>query len=214
MGQLLWILFFATYFLFIYLLFNPPIFSGWVIVSLILFFINHLISFIYYLKKDKNKEELAKNLIKITSYRIAVIHMTIWLTALFSHFISKTKFSFNLMALIILFILKTPVDIYFHNKEHQTIDDIQKEKNETINKIKQNKAIVKSIKERVISPEENRKYIILTVILFVLFILPALFGIIGTILWTIYFVVYLFLMIKPIPKNMEIKKKNESSRKS
>ena len=134
-GQLTWILFFGAYFLFIYILFNPPIFNFWINITIIFFFINHLISFIYYLKKDEEKEELAKDLIKITGYRIIVIHMTIWLTGLFLHSSSNTKFSFNLMALIVLFIFKTPVDIYFHNKEHETTQEIQEEKNKIINNL-------------------------------------------------------------------------------
>jgi len=208
-GQLTWVLFFGAYFLFIYLLFNPPILSIWMIIVLILFFINHLISFIYYFKKDENKEELAKDLIKITGYRIIVIHMTIWLSGLFLHFISKTGLSFNLVALILLLILKTPVDIYFHNKEHETVEDIQKEKKEITNKIEESDAIVKAIKEIKISPQENRKHIILTIILFVFFIFPLFFGIIGTIIWVIYFVIYLSLMIKPIPKEIRESIKNK-----
>jgi len=196
--QITWIFFYGFYFLCFWLLFKPPIFSFGIITVIILFFINHLISFIYYLKKEANKEQLAQTLTKITGYRFVVIHMTIWLTGLFTHFISKTDFSFNLIALIVLFILKTPVDIYFHNKEHETTEDIQKEKNETINKIKQNDAIVKSIKERVISPEEKRRNVILTIFLFVFFIFPIFLGIIGLLIWFIYFLIYLAIMIKPI----------------
>ncbi len=196
--QISWILFYGFYFLVFWLLFKAPIFSLGTITVIILFFINHLISFIYYLKKDTNKEQLAQTLTKITGYRFVVIHTTIWLTGLFSHFISKTEFSFNLIALIILCILKTPVDIYFHNKEHQTIEDIYKEKKEIVNKIKKNEEIVKSIKERVISPEEKKRNIILTIFLFVFFILPLFFGIIGILIWFIYFLIYLKLIIKPI----------------
>lgn len=209
-SQFSWILFFGVYFLFIYLLFNPPIFNFWINITIISFFINHLISFIYYLKKNEEKEELAKNLIKITGYRIIVIHMTIWLTGLFLYSSSNTKFSFNLMALIVLFIFKTPVDIYFHNKEHETMQEIQEEKNRIINKIEENEKIIKSIKEdnQLISPEENKRNLTIIIIFIAsFFILPLFFGKIGVLIWLIMFAFVAFWIINRKSKKLEINKK-------
>lgn len=119
--QLTWFFVFAFFLFFIGELFKPPVFDHGMITGICLFFINHLFSFIYYLKKDneEKKEQSAKDLTRILAYRFLVILATIWLIGFILKFIVKNDFSFNLVALIILFLLKTSVDVYFHDKEHK-----------------------------------------------------------------------------------------------
>lgn len=119
--QITWFIVFAFYLFFIGKVFKPPIFDFGTITGICLFFINHLFSFIYYLKKDnaEKKEQLAQDLVKIIAYRFLVIHAIIWLIGFILKFIVKNDFSFNLVALIILFVLKTLVDVYFHDEEHK-----------------------------------------------------------------------------------------------
>ncbi len=100
-------------------------------LGILIFFINHLISFIVNFKTDSEKEETIKELM-ITPYlrttpMIVVFLFGLWLNVL----------------LILFLILKILVDIYSHNYIHKLKEDYLKYKNKTENQ-KINPTTVKS----------------------------------------------------------------------
>jgi len=115
---LMLIVFIIFYSSFLFFIFGIPTLNYFVFLNAGLFFINHLFSFIYNFKKDSKKGELAKVLIKKTTYRLLVMHSAI----VFSFFLVLTfqKSIGFILSIIVFFIIKMPADVYFHNKEHQT----------------------------------------------------------------------------------------------
>lgn len=107
---------FASIFFIFKLSFGNPVFNLEIKFVIFLFFINHLLSFIYYLKNKYVGAQFNQTIIKIMALRIIIIYIIICLLWLFKICITKANSVLNLIAIVLLFIIKTPIDIYYHNK--------------------------------------------------------------------------------------------------
>jgi hypothetical protein len=200
---------FLMYFLFLYTLLGGIKLSFWIITSIFLFFINHLFSVIYNFKKDKEKNEIAPTLIKNVSYRIFVIHFTIWFLGFFGGLIQK-KQSLNLITIIILFTLRILVEINMHNREHMTNKDINKENQEYLKKIKK---IVKEESEYIYPKTETvvssksgvwdsiSKILNIIIYAILCFVFFMVFGIVGAIIGAVFFTIIFFITNKKEKKS-------------
>lgn len=86
-----------------------------------MFFINHLFSFLYNLKKNskkKGKKDSSNMLFKITGNRFVVICISILISVIVGSIFEKSLA--YIISIIVFFVIKIPADVYFHNLEHQT----------------------------------------------------------------------------------------------
>jgi hypothetical protein len=83
-----------------------------------LFFINHLISFLYYRKKDQIGPENLKNLFLTPYVRIIPMHVTIIIGGFASFFLAILGIDATGAVLILFLSLKTYVDIRMHIEKH------------------------------------------------------------------------------------------------
>lgn len=127
---------FVTIFYMFKLLFGNPVFNLEIGFIIFLFFINHLLSLVFYLKSKYGGTQHNQTIIKIMTLRIIIIYIMIcllWL--LFNIYVAKENLVSNFIAIVLLFIIKTPIDIYYHNKGFY----ITKKKNKISSKIKKAK---------------------------------------------------------------------------
>lgn len=106
--------------------------SGLASLSIFLFFINHLISFLSNNKKDSEKEDNLKELILAPFYRILPMHFILFVGNIFN------------IQIIIFLILKTIMDVYMHNYIHNSNKKYSKHKSQITDK-KNNDIIVPTI---------------------------------------------------------------------
>lgn len=104
-----------------------------VTLSITLFFINHLISFLSNNKADSEKEENLKELILTPFYRILPMHFILFIGNIFN------------VQIIIFLILKTILDVYMHNYLHQSHQKYSKNKPQVIDKKNNNDIIIPTI---------------------------------------------------------------------
>lgn len=99
-------IFFTTLRFYSNLLGNRPITNIFVYFSVLLFFVNHLISFITNLKSDQEKEESIRHMLISPFFRIIPMHLILFIGNILN------------IQVVIFIILKTIADIYMHNYMH------------------------------------------------------------------------------------------------
>jgi hypothetical protein len=86
-------------------------------ISIVIFFINHLISYIINFKKDTEKPETVWALIFMPYLRFIPIHIILSIGVIFF------KSSLTSYSLILFLLLKTAIDVYTHNYIHNLADN-------------------------------------------------------------------------------------------
>ena len=124
-----------------------------------------------------------------------------------NNFVLHNKQSSNIIAITVLFVLKTFVDIYTHNREHLTLKDIKKENKEQYKEAIKQQEEFENI-DPVTAQKDGFKLIIWQILASIFcFILFILFGFIGALIGAAFYTI-IFLIT-----NKKKGKKNESHRK-
>ena len=94
---------------------NASFFDISVLAIIIVFFVNHLYSFLYYRKKDVNKEQNINKIMFFPYIRIIPMHLTIIFGSVF--ITSGTPY----LTLLLFLLLKTGADVAMHLVEHREV---------------------------------------------------------------------------------------------
>jgi len=88
--------------------------TSFIILSVLIFFANHLFSFVYNYKKDSKRKTNLGEMMHAPMLRILPMHLTI----MFTGFIIVSTAKSNINILIFFIVLKTLADVIMHQQEH------------------------------------------------------------------------------------------------